>query len=97
MYVNDLVSGGNILNEVEVIKQKSIELIVTSGFNLHRWHSKISLLEKLDSKNSEAPTYAKQLFPYNKSNTKVLDLGWNKVSDTLFLILPTYQQKTKHL
>ena len=36
MYVNDLVLGGNILNEVEVIKQKSIVLIVTSGFNLHR-------------------------------------------------------------
>ena len=36
MYVDDLVSGGNILNEVEVIKQRLIELIVKSGFNLHR-------------------------------------------------------------
>ena len=36
MYVDDLVSGGNILSEVEVIKQKSIELIAKIGFNLHK-------------------------------------------------------------
>ena len=72
MYVDDLVSGGNILSEVEVIKQKSIELIAKIGFNLHIWHLKISLLEKPDSKNSEALTYAKQLFLNNTSDTKIL-------------------------
>ena len=25
--------------------------------------------------------------------TKILGLGWNKASDTLFVIIPTYQQK----
>ena len=34
MYVSDLVSGGNILSEVEVIKLKSKELFAKSGFNL---------------------------------------------------------------
>ena len=42
MYVNDLVSGGNILREIEVMKQKSIELLTEGGFNLRKWHSNIS-------------------------------------------------------
>ena len=92
MYVDDLVSGGNILSEVEVIKQKAIELFAKSGFNLHKWHSNISLVEKSDSNNNDELTYAKQLFP-NKSNNKILALSWNKTSDRLFVIIPTYQQK----
>ena len=49
MYVDALVSGGNILSEVEAIKQKSIELFAKGGFNLRKWHSNISLTEKSDS------------------------------------------------
>ena len=59
MYVDDLNSRGNILSEVEVIKQKSIELFAKGGFNLHKWHSNISLLEKSDSNNNDKLTYAK--------------------------------------
>ena len=40
MCVDDLVSGSNTIEEVEVIKQKSIELF-RKGFNLHKWHSNI--------------------------------------------------------
>ena len=53
MYVDDLVLGGNILSEVEEIKQKSIELFAKGGLNLHKWHSKISLIEKSDSNNND--------------------------------------------
>ena len=81
MYVDDLVSGGNILSEVEVIKQKSIELFAKDGF------------KKSDSNNNGEFTYAKPLFPNNTNNTKILGLGWNKAYDTLFVIIPTYQQK----
>ena len=59
IYVDDLVSGGNILNEVEVIKQNSIELFGKGGFNLHKWHSNISLLEKSASNKNYELTHAK--------------------------------------
>ena len=42
MYVDDLVSGGDILREIEVMKQKSIELLTKGGVNLRKWHSNIS-------------------------------------------------------
>ena len=93
MYVDDLVSGGDILSEVEVIKQRLIELFAKGGFNLRKRHSNTSLLEKSDSNNNDELTYAKQSFPNNTSNTKILGLAWNKASDTLFAIIPTYQQK----
>ena len=73
---------------------KSIELIVKRGFNLHNSYSNISLLEKSGSKNNDELTYAKQLFPNKTSNTKILGLGWNNASDTLFIIIPTCQQKS---
>ena len=90
MYVDDLVSGGNIVSEVELIKQNSIELFAKNGLNLHKWHSNISLLQKSDSNNNDKLTYVKQVFPTNTSNTRILDLSWNKASDTLFVIIPKY-------
>ena len=92
-YVDNLVSGGNITIEVEVMKQKLIKLFPKDGFNLRKWHSKTPLLEKSDRNNSNELTYAKQLFPNNTSNTKILGPGWNKASDILFVIIPTYRQK----
>ena len=38
MYVDDLVSGSNTIEEVEVIKQKYIELFRNDRFNLHKWY-----------------------------------------------------------
>ena len=44
MYLDDLVSVSNTIEEVEVIKQKSIELSRKGRFNLHKWHSNIPSL-----------------------------------------------------
>ena len=60
--VDALVSWGNTLSEVEVIKQKLIELFAKDRFNLHKWHSNVSLLEKSGITNNDELTYDKQLF-----------------------------------
>ena len=41
MYVGDLTSGGNTVEEVEIPKQKCEELFKKGGFNFHKWHSNI--------------------------------------------------------
>ena len=81
MYVDDLVSRGTNLVEVENLKQKSIKLFSKGGFNLHKWPSNILSLEN-DDANSEQ-TNAKQLFCNNSGYTKILGLGWNKVTDKI--------------
>ena len=45
MYVDDLVTGGESLDEVKTIKEKTIELFKKGGFNLHKWNSNVSSLE----------------------------------------------------
>ena len=45
MYVDDLVTGGECLEEVEKIKSDSIELFEKGGVKLHKWHSKEPNLE----------------------------------------------------
>ena len=39
MYVDNLVTGRESLQEVEKIKSDSIELFEKGGFKLHKWHS----------------------------------------------------------
>ena len=60
MYIDDLVSGSNTIEEVEVIKQKSIELFRKGGFNLHKWHSNIPSLQSSNTKSESELTYAKE-------------------------------------
>ena len=81
MYVDDLVSGGTNVAEVENLKQNSIGLFSKGSFHLHKWHWNIPTLEN-DNTTSEQ-TYAKQLFSSNSGHTKILGVGWNKITDKL--------------
>ena len=60
MYLDDLVSSSDTIEEVEVIKQKSIELFRKGGFNLHKWHSNIPSLQSSNTKSESELTYAKE-------------------------------------
>ena len=62
IYVDDLVSGSNAIEEVEVIKQKYIKLFWKGGFNLHKWHSNIPSLQSSNIKSESELTYAKEQF-----------------------------------
>ena len=70
MYVDYLVSGSNTIEEVEVIKQKSIELFRKGGFNLHKWHSNIPSLKLMPKKNLKTADL-----------TKILGVPWDKNCD----------------
>ena len=72
MYVDDLVSGSNTTEEVEVIKQKSIELFRKGGFNLHQSHSNVPSLQFSNTKSESELTYAKEKFKNTADLTKIL-------------------------
>ena len=73
MYIDELVSGSNTIEEVEVIKQKSIELFRKGGFNLHKWHSNIlPSLQSSNIKSESELTYAKEKFKNTADLTKIL-------------------------
>ena len=89
MYVDDLVSGSNTIEEVEVIKQKSIELFRKGGFNLHKWHSNIPSLQSSNTKSESELTYAKEKL----KNTKILGVPWDKNRDNLSIVVPEFNEK----
>ena len=89
MYVDDLVSGSNTVEEVEVIKQKSIELFGKSGFNLHKWHSNIPSLQSSNTKSESELTYAKEKL----KGTKILGVPWDKNRDNLSIVVPEFNEK----
>ena len=91
MYVENLVSSRTNIAEVENLKQKSVELFSKGGFNLRKWHSNIPSLEN-DNTNSKQ-TYAKQLFSSNSAHTKILRLGWNKITEKINIEIPQFIER----
>ena len=91
MYVDDLVTGGNNLEEVKEIKQSSVQLLKKGSFNLHKWNSNVPELESENSNQSEL-IYAKQVLNQGSNETKILGLGWNKQNDTLSVLTPTFKK-----
>ena len=59
MNLNNLVPWATIVNEVENLTQKSIELFSKGDFNLNKWYSNILFLQS--TSNSSVAIYAKQI------------------------------------
>ena len=93
IYVDDLVSGSNTIEEDEVIKQKSIDLFRKGGFNLHKWHSNIASLQSSNTKSKSELTYAKEIFKNTVDLTKILGVPWDKNRDNWSIFVPEFNEK----
>ena len=93
MYVDDLVSGSNAIEEDEVIKQKSIELFRKGRFNLHKWHSNIASLQSSNTKSESEFTYAKEKFKNIADLAKIIGVPWDKNRDNLSIVVPELNEK----
>ena len=90
LYVDDLLTGGTSVEEVQEIKQGAIEIMQDATFQLHKWNSNLQELE--DDKplqNIEEQTYAKEQLNVKHEETKMLGLKWDKQQDTLAVVIPT--------
>ena len=87
MCVDDLVTVGNNLEEIQEIKQNSLQLFKNRGSNLHKWNE----MESEDSNPSEL-TYATQVLNRGNNETKTLGLGWNKQNYILSVVTPTLKK-----
>ena len=88
MYVDDLVTGGESLDEVKTTKEKSIELFKKGGFNLHKWNSNVPSLESKSAEGKQELTYAKQILSQDSNEIKILGLCWNKEKDNISVVKP---------
>ena len=95
MYVDDLVTGVESLDEVKIIKEKTTELFKKRSFDLHKWNSNVPSLESKSAEGKQELTYAKQILTQDSSEIKILGLCWKKEKDNISVVKPI--TKEKHL
>ena len=93
MYVDDLVTGEERLQEVEKIKSHAIELFEKGGFKLHKWHSNEPNLETNNLSSQKELNFAKEHLGTKANKTKILGLNWDKQRDTFIVEIPTESQR----
>ena len=93
MYIDDLVLGSNTIEEVGVIKQKSIELFRKSKFNLHNWNSNISLLQSSNTKSESEFSYVKEKLKNTAERIKILGVPSKKNCGNLSVVLIEFNEK----
>ena len=93
MYVDDLVTGRESLQELEKIKCDFIKLFEKGGFKLHKWHSNAPNLETNSLSSQKELNFAKEHLGTKANETKILGLNWDKQRDTFRVEIPTESQR----
>ena len=70
MYVDDLVTGGENLQEVEKVKSNSIELLEKGEFRLHKWHSNEPNLETNGLNSEKELSFEKDILEQKRMRLK---------------------------
>ena len=91
-HVDDLVTGGESLQEVEKIKSDSLELFEKVGLKLHKWQSNEPSLETNDLNSEKELNFAKEHLGTKANETKILGLNWDKQRDIFRVEIPTESQ-----
>ena len=96
MYVDDLLSGAQTVEQAKERKLKSIEIFDDAKFTLHKWSSNVASLENggaVDESDIEE-TLAKQQLGTKSSESKILGLPWKKDIDLLSVTFPASKAST---
>ena len=72
IYVDDIIEGGDQIEEMTSMKKAIILIFNAAKFQLHKWHSNKAILE------GESPNKEEHV-----TNTVILGLNWDKQKDTL--------------
>ena len=74
IYVDDIISGGNTVSEVEKVKDATVEIFKDAQFQLHKWHSNVP---KLAGDSNE-----------ETNESAILGVFWDTNDDKLAVIFP---------
>ena len=83
LYVDDVISGTDTVDQARNLKEVSVTVFGEAGFELHKWHSNVPELEAEAVLRDEGQTYAKEQLGVKPNEAKLLGLPWNKKEDTL--------------
>ena len=97
-YVDDLLTGGQDLQQARARKKLVQEIMSDATFELHKWHSNRPELEdnaqpsshenSVQLASGEDQSYAKQQLLVKPTESKLLGVKWNKREDTIAVQFP---------
>ncbi|KAK3723360.1 hypothetical protein QZH41_012354, partial [Actinostola sp. cb2023] len=88
LYVDDLLLGGQTVQDARAAKDTATEIFGKAGFELHKWNSNARELE-LDQQGSDTDdSYAKQQLQLKSGECGLLGLKWDKDGDTVGVTFP---------
>ena len=95
LYVDDLLSGGPTIEKAKKLKLEATEIFSDAKFELHKWHSNRKELET--ACEDYELSFAKERLEDTpaKGECKLLDVGWDKVEDTLYMCVFLQHQPSK--
>ena len=95
LYVDDIISGGETVEQAKQRKEATTVILEDSTFKLHNWASSVSTLEdnRAESEVVEDQTAAKQQFGVSAQESKIPGMTWNKAQDTLSVVFPKEEYK----
>ena len=96
-YVDDLLTGGQNLQQTQERKRIAEGIMQDATFELHKWHSNEPQLEDDPPHPSdEERSYAKRQLQVQPNESKLLGVKWNKDEDTIAVQFPTTDSDTSH-
>ena len=86
LYVDDILSSGQTVEEVKDLKSGTTGIFDTASLKLHKWNSNVKSLE--EKSPDQRLSHAKEQFGVKGGETALLGLKWNKEKDTIGVIFP---------
>lgn len=81
-YVDDLLLGGVIVNQVQYCKEQVIEIFDDVGFILYKWYFNVLMLEgEIESKDIDLLFVKQQFQQLGEVKISLLGFGWDKGKD----------------
>ena len=79
LYVDDIITWGDIKDEVVELKDTTVTVFEEAKFELHKWHSNETELEVKSEPEDEKQSNAKDRIGVEPGETKLLGLPWNTI------------------
>lgn len=99
-YADDLLTGGDDLQEVAAVALEADRILKSAGFKLRKWKSNSALLQGMLIKNTNSPQTHITDTQFGDDTHKILGLSWSGQSDHLLYCIkidPIPKKVTKRI
>ena len=92
LYVDDLITGGPTVREMQHLKESTRTIFSEAKFELQKWHSNVPALEtdtlQEERSSEQESSSAKQQLGAKPGETKLLGMPWDKEKDSIAVDSP---------